>query len=297
MQNPINSSKIITCQYLGLRDDPGSYLGNPSPGNYCYHCKVVTSPLITHQETHCLSEAHLECSVYAQDEKKPFPRALQGESVKPDFQGSNTTRNIWILLGVILLVVFGWLSFQYFKTGKIMLPGMVLVSPSVVASAPATKIQPTAVLPTQTPMLPTSTPKPSATPSPTPTVVPAQRHALEVPVIVDSQEYLIHLAMDGEGFDFLAKNYKTSVEVIRAINYLLPPAIWVNLPIIVSPGVTTVDPALPALQAYKVIDQSIDIDDLARKLKVDVTLLKHFNACPVGCTLAKGDWIIVPYTK
>jgi hypothetical protein len=118
-----------------------------------------------------------------------------------------------------------------------------------------------------------------------------------VPVSVADHEYLIHLAMDSEGFDYLAKTYKTSVDVIRAINYLLPPAIWVNLPIVVSPGMTSVDPALPALQAYKVVDQEISVEDLAAKLQVDVSLFKLYTACPDGCNFSQGDWVIVPHSK
>jgi hypothetical protein len=193
-------------------------------------------------------------------------------------------------------MVLGWFSYQFLRTGRLNIPFMRQISPTSVIIPTATNT-PTLALPTATLVLPTKTLIPTATHTSSPTPLPPQRHALEVPVIVNKQEYLIHRVMDGDGFDYLAKTYKTSVEVIRAINYLLPPAIWVNLPIVVSPGVTAVDPTLPALQAYEVFNDTISLDDLAVKLKVDAKLLRLFNNCPDGCTLAKGDWIIVPHTK
>lgn len=297
MQNSLISTNTITCPHLGLRDDPSSFLGDPSPGNVCYHCKFPTSPLTSHQETYCLADAHLQCLVYAQDEKKPFPRNLKGVDLPPDFQRSHTLRNFGILFGVGLLLLLGWYVFQYFTTGKITIPGFPQATQTFLVTPVATTVQPGLVLLTALPVQSTKIPDPKATLAPTPTAKPSQVHALEAPVKVDNQEYLIHLAMDGEGFDYLAKTYKTAVEVIRAINYLLPPAIWVNLPIVITPGVTSIDPALPAFEAYKVVKQDISIDDLAKKLKVEVTLLRHYNACPDGCSLAVGDWVIVPHSR
>ena len=296
MQNSQTLSKVTTCPFLGLREDPGSYLGNPSPGNYCYHCKVPTSPLTLHQETYCLTGGQAGCSVYQQDAKKPFPHALQGVDGMPEFRSSSTLRNFGILIGIGLVVLLGWLFFQYYLNGTPIIPISVPASATPVVTPLATNIQSAVVLPTETPVPPTKVPNPTATLAPTLTKTPPQRHALEIPVKVDNQEYMIHLVMDGEGFDFLAKTYKTSVNVLKAINYSLPPAIWVNFPIVVAQGVTTINPALPALQAYKVVEQ-ISIDDLAKKLQVDAALLKHFNACPDGCVLAKGDWVLIPHTK
>jgi hypothetical protein len=103
--------------------------------------------------------------------------------------------------------------------------------------------------------------------------------------------------MDGEGFDYLAKNFKTSVDVIRAINYKLPPTVWVDMPVVIALGLKIVDPASPAFQAYKVLDAEIDIEQLAKKLNVDAALLKKYNACLNGCVLKENDWVILPYSK
>jgi hypothetical protein len=271
-------------------------VGNPSPGNYCHHCRVPTNPNSIHQETFCLTDAHLECPVYRIDDKKTFPHTLQGGGGRNKLRGSRKVRVFIIILVLGALLVFGWLYFQLFITGDIKLPGLAQESQTSTVIPSETKLQPTLALPTITIEVPTLSPVPTII-LPTLTKIPPQRHALEVLVNVDNQNYLIHQAMVGDGFDYLAKTYKTSADVIRAMNYMLPPNIWENLPVVIAPGMTIADPSLPPLQAYKVLDQEISIDDLAKILLVDANLFRHYNACPDGCILVKGDWVIVPHNK
>ena len=128
-------------------------------------------------------------------------------------------------------------------------------------------------------------------------VIVPQVHALEVSINVDDHKFLIHRVGVGETFEILAKTYTTTPEVIRSINYSMKPSLWANSVIVISPGLQTVDPALPAFKTYQVTKQGIMIDELAEKLTVDPALLRLYNACDDNCRLAVGDWLIIPISK
>jgi hypothetical protein len=122
-------------------------------------------------------------------------------------------------------------------------------------------------------------------------------HAFEVPVIVNTQEYLVHVVKGGESYEVLARTYNTTTEVLLAINYNAPSPLWAKSAIIIAPGLTAVDPNAPALQAYEVVDNFTTISSLAATLSVDEQQLRLYNECVQACNLAAGDWVIIPHTK
>jgi LysM repeat protein len=122
-------------------------------------------------------------------------------------------------------------------------------------------------------------------------------HALEIPIAIGERKLLIHCVLAGETFEMLAQTYTTTSEVIRALNPSLNPPLLANRAIVISPGLQSIDPALPAFQAYEVTEAEITIDELAQKLEVDSMLLRNFNACPDNCRLAAGDWLIITIPK
>ena len=118
-------------------------------------------------------------------------------------------------------------------------------------------------------------------------IVP-QVHALEVPINVGDHKFLIHRVGVGETFEILAKNYTTTPDVIRSLNYSMRSSLWANSLIVISPGLQTVDLALPAFKTYQVSKQGIMIDELAGKLTVDPALLRLYNGCDDN--LSPGRW-------
>lgn len=138
---------------------------------------------------------------------------------------------------------------------------------------------------------------PTPIPSLTPTEVPSTAHTLENPILVGVQPFLLHRAAEGEQIVLLIKQYQTTLEVLRAINYKSPTPLLLGKVIVIAPGLQSVDPNLPALEPYQVIDTEINIDDLGLKLGVNLVALKYYNGCVDGCQLVKGDWLLLPHVK
>ena len=193
-----------------------------------------------------------------------------------------TGKLLVFFIGILLL---GMVGFQFFRQ-YVITPPMMTPSQTI----------PTAIPPSATIILPTNSPAPTSTFVPTTTIVP-QVHALEVPINVGDHKFLIHRVGAGETFEILAKTYTTTPEVIRSLNYSMKPSLWANSVIVISPGLQTVDLALPAFKTYQVTAQAITIDELAGKLTIDPVLLRLYNACNDNCRLSAGDWLILPISK
>jgi len=274
---------VSTCPHLGLDDDPSVFYSYPSTSNLCYYCQPPDAPLQAHQEAYCLGPSYANCPAYQQAKDKPLPpefRAGEGHR-SPRF--GLTGRLLAFFIGLLLL---GMLGFQYFRQH------VVVPHPTTTPS----HIVPATIRPSATLIPPTSSPAPTSTFVPTVTLVP-QVHALEVLINVGDHQFLIHRAGGGETFEILATTYTTTPEVIRSLNYSMKPSLWANSVIVISPGLKTVDPALPAFKTYRITDQEITIDDLARKLTIDPVLLRLYNGCEDNCRLAVGDWVIIPMSK
>ena len=265
-----------------MKNDPSVFFSYPSVGNYCYHCKPPAVPLQAHQEAYCLGASHAGCPVYQDAKKRSLPpefRAGEGGRVQ---RFGLIGRLLVFVIGLLLLGVVGFQFFrQYVGTPPAMTPSQML---------------PTAVPPSATIIPPTNSPAPTSTFVPTTTLVP-QVHALEVLINVDDHKFLIHRVGVGETFEILAKTYTTTPEVIRFLNYSMKPSLWANSVIVISPGLQTVDSALPAFKTYQVTAQTITIDELAGKLIIDSALLRLYNACDDNCRLSAGDWLIIPISK
>jgi len=138
---------------------------------------------------------------------------------------------------------------------------------------------------TQTPIPPSETPSPPIATSIPPIL------ALETPIGPD-QQFIIHAVIPGEALELYARDYNTTVEAIRAINYKLPsflPLDW----FVVIPLNTTDVTDVPAFEPYA-IKQTSTVEALADLLAVDLTELRRYNRIPSGYILNPGDWVLVP---
>jgi hypothetical protein len=286
---------VSTCPYIGLKDDPKTSVGYPSTGNFCHHCKAPAVPKLQHQETYCLGNAFLECPVYTQTDKKSFPRGFRAVVKTIPAQNPVFPRNLAILVCALLALFLGWQLWAFFgaSINVSLQPTQTMVLATSTSAPTATPeatvtLQALFVFATD---LPTETPQPTATP------VPPQKHALETPILVNGNQYLIHVVKEGEGIDYLIQFYNTSEAVLRSINYLLPPSIWVDLPVVVSPGMTDVDLNLPTFQAYRVPMAEIHMGQLAKELNANAAMLETYNNCPNSCLLVEGDWLLIPRTR
>lgn len=119
---------------------------------------------------------------------------------------------------------------------------------------------------------------------------------LEAPIEVDGQKFVIHRILDGEQLILLARNFDTSIEVIKSLNYQLPEPVWTGWVVVMAPGMLTVDPSLPAFSAYEVLADTT-LEAVAKTLGIDLPLLEHYNLCLGNCPLSAGDWILVPHPR
>ena len=275
-----------------MRDDPTTAYAYPSTGNHCSYCQPPAVPLLEHQGAYCLSGDYKNCPAYGQAAGQPFPLQYKVRSRSGRGPG---LRLLAIAIGLALLVFTGWRVFPgYFGLSLPSAPEMApaaslpALAVTVPASASPTRPSPTPVPATRTPARPTK---------PAPTAVPGQVHALEVPIEVDGRQLLIHRVMGGESFEALERAYATSSDVILALNYSLSSPLWANSLVVLAPGSTALDPALPAFQPYQVGEPEITLAELARKLEVDPSLLGRYNNCPDPCQLEAGDWLLVPRMK
>jgi hypothetical protein len=132
----------------------------------------------------------------------------------------------------------------------------------------------------------------SLSPTLTPTI-PFNR-ALEIPIGRNTQ-LIIHRVQDGESLDLIARKFATTIEAIRAVNYIMPSPILVNSLVIVPFEMTDVS-NLAAFEAYQ-IQADISVEALAKQLNSDPYFLNQYNQFSDGEILRVGDWILVPHRK
>jgi hypothetical protein len=105
------------------------------------------------------------------------------------------------------------------------------------------------------------------------------------------------MVTSGENYEILARNYKTTVEVLLSLNYQAPSPLWVKSTLVIAPGLQTIDPVLPSFQTYQVIEKSTSVEMLAQKYSADLEVMKAFNSCPSNCDLVFGDWVLIPHPR
>jgi hypothetical protein len=154
-----------------------------------------------------------------------------------------------------------------------------------------------------TPIVPTTTHRPrptvtittTITPTATITIQPAMiTRALDLPYSVGEIRFVIHKVLSGETLEGLARKYNTTQTIIRDINKIMPSPLWAGSVIIISPGMQTVDPALPAFEPYQVPDAAIMLADLAKRLNVEAALLKYYTVCNDPCRFVAREWLVIP---
>ncbi len=122
------------------------------------------------------------------------------------------------------------------------------------------------------------------------------KHTLGVPFRIARKVFVIHHFQIGDSLEQLAKEYSTTIEVMQRINFFSLGSALIDGIIILCPGLTKVDPALPAFEPYHVADAGINVVDLANRLMADPILLKYYNGYETtdSCHFWEGDWLLIP---
>jgi hypothetical protein len=302
-----------SCPFLGLADDPTTYLNFTSEWNHCHHSQPTAGVKYRHQESYCLSWRYPNCSVFQKDGKKEMPEELR-------FQKSRAPkRSPWKIgllvasvLVVSLLIVwqvfsgnldsFPWRS--SIETGEEVpvISYVITVSETAAlthaAELPSTTplLEPTPISSTPT-VLPTNTPMPSATPAPpTPTIWTPESndpHITEYTFGIDYQ-FMILQVQSGNSLEEFASKYATSTKAIQAVNYDFQLPLNIGTPLIIPVGILNlVD--LPPFEAYPVIEEGKTVEMLALERDLDPQDLMYFNALPAGYLFSIGEWVLIPH--
>jgi hypothetical protein len=103
-----------TCPFLGLEDDPTTILYFPSAGNYCHLVDPIALINLSHQQSYCLSKAHVSCPVYISRGRGPLPDGLLASEYKPVIKRRNLFLGGLVLLFLIIGLGVGalWINFR-----------------------------------------------------------------------------------------------------------------------------------------------------------------------------------------
>ncbi|HNB54110.1 MAG TPA: LysM peptidoglycan-binding domain-containing protein [Anaerolineales bacterium] len=293
------------CPYLGIPDDATTHYTYPSRLNFC-HMPERPSPIqFDHQQAFCLGIRHSECPVYRVQGLTTLPPSIRGiDPTPPSFWSRNAFA---ALVGILILALVSLLLF------------VILPQPN--SDSAATFLSPT-------PLKFTETPEPSPTPVPafglspkTPTPSPTQTHtptvtlsptATDTPTSTFTPTYFpspgpgfgtpfganpafaIHMVKAGESFTGIAALYKTTSEVLAAINPVNQgQTLWVDRPIVVAVGVTDLT-GLPQFNVYQT-EVEITLDALATQFGVDPELIRLYNVLSDTIPeIPAGRWLIIP---
>jgi len=275
------------CPFLGFVDDPETAISYPSRMNCCNHARPVVTVAMDYQREMCLTGMFNDCPVYQREKLGPLPSTIQEtggvwEKLKP----------VIPFTALVLVLVAGF--FASIWMGLVNIPGLSINPPTQSTNASSEVIQQTSTSVENSTSQPTPSERIEPTASET-SIIPTRidPHLIET-LIGDSPPLIIHKLLEGEGYIWLAQNFNTTEDAIKAINYNLPESLWVNT-ILVIPVNTSDVTELPQFSAYMIEGEITTIEKMAELLKIDVELLKKYNDLPAGYELNPGEWLLIPH--
>ncbi len=305
---PLEDSGISTCPFLGFFDDREVHYSYPEAGNCCHRVKPPQPVALSQQSGVCLggSRAYQNCPVNNDAWQGALPAELAGDELaefsRPRWHYYAAAGLVLVVLLVVGLVIFnpsrpaGSLPFKTATLAGV-IPvaasptaekisasatqnGALTVTSSVVSLTPTSPATP---IPSTTTAAPTQTPTPTSL---TPTIGPG----LETP-FGPKGEYIVHLLLAGENLDNLAVEYRTTSDVIRAINQPKNHVIWAGTPLVVIVGEVNVK-NVRALQAIW-LDTDTRLSYLAEKYGMPIAELLQLNSLGSGDTARGQRWMVV----
>jgi hypothetical protein len=92
---------------------------------------------------------------------------------------------------------------------------------------------------------------------------------------------------------FLAVQYNTSIEAIRAVNGIENALLWVDQLLVIPFGMTEVS-HLPAFVVYQVPPEGQTVDQVAQLFAASQEDLRLYNTLGARPELPGGRWLIIP---
>lgn len=289
------STRPIVCQHLGCEDDPGTAMAYPSLRNACHHVRPTATPNRSHQDSICLSHSHIGCPVFNAPAGQRMPKEIR-------FQMSGLPKYIVFLIrgvsiaGLIAVIILGGLYGSQWYTELL---GRVTptygeneqteleLAQHGMAWLNTNEVEDDEDIPTET----QTELSPTAEPTDLPPTLEGPLLALNTPIGKEIQ-FIIHRVAEGETTSQYAERYNTSIEAINAVNFFLPPSLWINWLIIIPLDLTEVE-GLPTFEAY-LVEEDVTVDELAEQLSASLEDMCFYNGIESGHTLHEGEWVLVP---
>lgn len=142
MNKPVNAAPGIfqRCPHLGLHDDRSTSLAYPSAWNCCYRATPPESVSTAHQESVCLTVAHMQCPILLRaGQQGPLPDNLRGDAdVIPHVSRPPRSRAGMVITLLVLIAAGGYLLWSYLPLASLQ---AVVASPT--PPAPTETLAPT----------------------------------------------------------------------------------------------------------------------------------------------------------
>lgn len=309
-----NEPKFPNCPYLGLQEDPSTWLSFPNSANYCHKFKPPRPIESAHQRQFCLTKAYPVCKIYAQRSQSPLPSIASVETR----QEKSPMRFFWsalivIFIVTILITLSYWIRNNW--DGLKQNPGAQQVADPDLVNLTITQTptristsMPTSEVPlafsllnsvaTQTLALENVlTPSPTISASPTPPatstlIIPTSGPALYTR-FGPNNEYLLHKVNKGESLGNLAALYRTSSEVIKAANLLIEGAsVWPDTVLVIYPDIT--DPSIVSKHRVIQLQAPMYPEELAIQHQVLLKTLIECNQLNPQILIPAGRWLLIP---
>jgi len=283
------------CPYLGMKNDPTTPVGYPSTWNVCFRSKNQEIPKLKYQQSTCLSENFVNCSLYLSEDKISLPKSIryQSNNFKELLQNRKFLMMVFLVLLIIPTILFFY-RYGFPNLSEVLIPSWQKTQ-QVRTFQPLPTVPLTRV-PDQNQMgsdNPAKTPTPTFEPTFTSTItLTPSTLALDTPIGGEIQ-FIIHRTLPGESLFIFARDYDTNVDAIRAVNYDLPTVLYVDRMIVIPIGID--EPAgLPTFEAFQVEMRGLTVETLSEELGVNPEDLSKFNNIPLDYKFTRGDWILVP---
>ena len=264
------------CPFLKLENNPTISLAYASQNSACYKIPIPQLVSMAYQKETCLSGRSALCPVTAAGFEGPLPPEILGKP-RPKFTIKGSLSRLTSVLAVLLIL--GAMAYILNVTGV----SSAFVNLLSVLGLPVQAWSGSHNLP-----IPHSTLFASEILTSTP-----QTNTYSQDVILGPEnQYTVHILLEGESMDILARTYHMTPEAIKKVNPRINDRLEPLMVLVMVPGNQSLDKLVP-LQAIR-IEKETNLPDLLTSYKIDKAVFQIYNQS-LGNQILPGQWIILPY--
>lgn len=278
------------CPHLGLETDPQTHYVIADELHFCHQVSPTQPVNLDYQTRYCLTPDFALCSGYVMGWDRHLPRDVQRKS---QHKWDGLQKALRILAVLLVLIIFGALIYIASVTLPDPVAGHSLLTTRTTTptDTPTPSLTPSMTpLPSHTPTI-TRTPTQTLTPTPSPTgfYTSTPGPFLETPF--GTRQCLVHQVAEGDTIERLSVRYKTTKDVLDAINTAQITPLWIGAYLVICPNQTEVTD-LPSFST-QMLSQRILVSDLAAQTGIPESDIIAWNNVETDW-LEAGRWVILP---